>query len=114
MAYAQTQISSGPMWDPQVFARAVEHITAMSTRNGEGGMTYDPAAMLEGNCGRYSRGKHKGEIRGWMHIKYVSRGGWLKAGPGYMNGGVVRPDTILGLTVTDFNGKIYYEIGARI
>ena len=49
------------------------------------------AEALYENMPRYQRGKRKGEIKGWLHWKKCTSGGWLKAGPGYMNGGVCRP-----------------------
>lgn len=41
----------------------------------------------------YSRGPRKGLTKGYIVWDKVTKGGWKKDGPGYMNGGVVAPGT---------------------
>jgi len=51
--------------------------------------------------GVYSRGKRKGQLRGNLMWLKVENGGWLKDGPGYMNGHVVRPGTTFDYKIVD-------------
>jgi hypothetical protein len=49
--------------------------------------------QLEAIVGRYSKGKHKGELRGAISWRKVVRGGWLRAGNGEISRGhVVKPN----------------------
>lgn len=108
---AHVMVHRAPMHDDLVVAKVCEHIAHLSVRNGNGELSFDPMQLLEDRCGRLTRGAHKGKLRGWVHIKVVSRGGWLKKGPGYMNGRVVRPDQVIGFGIYDFHGKPYLEMG---
>jgi hypothetical protein len=72
----------------------------------------DGLAIIEKACGRFVRGAHKGQLRGWATIEVVTEGGWLRHGPGERNGNVVYPGTILGINIgDDFTGKTYLSIG---
>jgi hypothetical protein len=71
---------------------------------------FDAMALLEERCGRYTRGAHKGQLRGWAHIEVVVEGGWQRMGPGEGNGRVAYPGTILGIAIVDFNGRAYLEV----
>jgi len=100
----------GPLYDTRVLATVVGIIENASTRTGTGELNLDVPALIEQRCGRYVRGKHQGEIRGWATWQFVLRGGWVKDGHGYLNGHVVRPGQIVSLVVSDFSGKIYLEV----
>jgi len=102
---AATVTKTCPMHEPACAAKVAEHISAFY------GPGFDVAAPLERACGRFVRGAHKGELRGWASIEVVTEGGWKKHGPGYRNGNVVRPNTVLGVRITDFTGKTYLEVG---
>lgn len=59
---------------------------------------------LEAICGRYSRGKRVGKIRHRLIWKKVVKGGWVKDGPGHMNGHVIKPGKTFDFKIIDFNG----------
>lgn len=95
--YASTSTRRVPMHDPACAAKVIEHVSRMT-----GG---DSTAYVEEKCGRYTRGAHKGALRGWASITVVEVGGWKKNGPGEGNGRVVRPGTVLSVVIADFNGR---------
>ncbi len=107
---AHVIIRRGPMYDPRICAIAKSLIANSLTRNAYGELTINVDDLIAEKCGIYSRGKHTGKLRGWATWNYVERGGWVSDGPGYMNGHVVRPGHAYGLTISDFNGKIYLSI----
>ena len=73
--------------------------------------TVDAMKLIEEKCGRYTRGQHKGQLRGWAEMAVVTEGGWKKYGPGERNGRVVRPGQVLGIKIGDsFSGKTYLEV----
>ena len=41
----------------------------------------------------FKRGPRKGLVKGYIHWRKVEKGGWVKDGPGYCVGHVVRPGT---------------------
>jgi hypothetical protein len=98
------------MWDPKVAAKAAEYVEYFSTRNSMGEITFDPIALIEEKCGRYTRGKHKGELRGYLEVLYVSIGGWRKTGS-YMQGYAVRPGKVLGVKISGWKGEVYLGFG---
>ena len=72
---------------------------------------FDAMALIEEKCGRYTKGKHKGELRGWASIEVVTEGGWKRHGPGERNGRVVRPGSVLSINIgDDFSGKTYLVV----
>ena len=98
---AQWTVKRCPMSDDVCAAKVKEHFARF-------GIDGD---AVEQACGRFKSGKTPGKLRGWANIAVVTEGGWKKSGPGYMNGGVVRPGAILGVSVTDFYGKAYISAG---
>lgn len=106
---AQLGFKRGPMYDPRIYAEVVAMVENSCTRTGSGQLTVDIPSLIEKRCGRFSRGKHAGELRGWASWQIVTGGGWLKDGPGYMNGHVVRPGQAFGLQITDFSGKVLFD-----
>ena len=73
---------------------------------------YNAMPLIEAKCGRYTKGKHKGALRGWASIEVVTEGGWKRHGPGERNGRVVYPGTVLSVSIgDDFSGKTYLEVG---
>ncbi|KKN65474.1 hypothetical protein LCGC14_0480780 [marine sediment metagenome] len=56
---------------------------------------------LEELVGRYVRGKRAGKLKGKLLWEKVTVGGWKKHGPGYMNGAVVAPGTLLSYSIVD-------------
>jgi len=105
--YAQTGTKRGPMHDAAIVAQ----VTRMLSTIAQGAVPthlatpVDVAALIEAKCGRYTRGAHKGAPRGWATWTFVVKGGWLKDGPGHLNGHVVRPGQVIDVVVTDFGGK---------
>lgn len=75
---------------------------------------FDPQAaatkLVEERCGRYQRGAHAGQLRGWAEIDVCTEGGWKKNGPGERNGRVVYPGTVVHIRINDFNGNAYLEV----
>jgi len=98
------------MYDAAILAHVIGIIINQSTRNCAGEMTIDPAKFIEEKCGRYARGKHAGQLRGWATWTYVLHGGWTIDGPGAGNGHVVRPGQFISLVVADFNGNPYFTL----
>ena len=103
--YAQTAVKRVPMYDATCAAKVIEHISTFYPQ------PFDAAALVEAQCGRFTRGAHKGQLRGWATITVVAEGGWKKNGPGYGNGRVVYPGTVLSISIEDFNGKPYLQVG---
>lgn len=66
--------------------------------------------MVETHCGRYTRGKNEGQLRGWAHIEICTEGGWKKDGPGERNGRVIRPGRVTAIKILDFHGKAFLEV----
>jgi hypothetical protein len=72
---------------------------------------FDARGLVEEKCGRYTRGAHKGQLRGWASISVVTVGGWMKYGPGERNGRVVYPGSVVAISIgDDFSGKTYLEV----
>src|SRR5262245_21368697 len=71
---------------------------------------FDATALVEKQCGRFTRGAHAGKLRGWAEVEICTEGGWKRYGPGERNGRVVYPGTILAIRITDFSGKTYLEV----
>jgi hypothetical protein len=92
-----------PMSDDACAARVTEHVQQLSP-------CVDAAALVEQSCGRYTRGKHKGKLRGWASVEVVTSGGWKRTG--YEEGRVVYPGAILSVRIDDFNGKSLLEVAA--
>lgn len=101
--HARITIKSAPLSDEAVVAKVTEHLSKMGLP--------DAATALEAAVGRYVRGKNAGKLRGWVRIHVAESGGWYKEGPGYMNGHVVLPGTVIAITVTDFMGNILFYRG---
>lgn len=103
--YASFEVKRCPMFDPICAAKVAEHIAHFQVQ------PFSPAAamaLIEQKCGRYVRGKHKGELRGWATIKRCTVGGWMRYGPGECNGRVVYPGTLMSVSIgDDCTGKIY-------
>lgn len=110
ITYARTAVKSAPMHDPHVARKAAEWVEHFLPRNGDGETGVDALALIEEKCGRSTRGKHKGELRGYLEVLYVERGGWRKTG-GYMQGYPVRPGAVLGMKITGWSGQIYLAYG---
>jgi len=106
--YANTQTKKVPMFDDAAAYRVAEHITAFYPQP----FTVAQAlALIETQCGRYTRGAHKGQLRGWASITVCTEGGWQRHGTGPRGGGVVYPGRILSISIgDDFSGKTYLEV----
>jgi hypothetical protein len=102
--YATVETKRCPMSDDGCAARVIEHLTAKYAPG------TDVAAIVEKACGRFSRGKHPGKLRGWASIEVCTEGGWRRLGPGERNGYVMRPGTIGRVAIEDFNGRPYLEV----
>lgn len=100
---ASTQIKRVPMFDEAVAAKVAEHVAFFY------GPGFDAVGLIEKQCGRYTRGAHKGALRGWAEIEVVVVGGWKKTAPGEGNGFVAYPGRVLSVRISDFNGKPYLE-----
>lgn len=103
--YASVVIKRCPMHDDTCAARVAEQIAARMVQ------PFTPAdalKLIEEKCGRFTRGAHKGRLRGWASIEVVTEGGWKRHGPGERHGGVVYPGTVLGISIgDDFTGTTY-------
>ena len=97
-----------PMYDDACAARVAAQISALYPTAESG--PFDAMALIEERCGRFTRGAHVGKVRGWAEIRVAESGGWLARGPGYMNGRVVRPGTVVGVAITAFDGRTYLEV----
>ena len=102
---ARMVVKRCPMFDPACAAKVVEHVTAKFVAAGV--EPPDVAAQLEAACGRYSRGAHKGQLRGWAAIETCVSGGWRANDNG--SGGVVYPGTIGQIVVEAFDGKTLFS-----
>lgn len=71
---------------------------------------FNAAALIEERCGRFTRGKSVGQLRGWAEIEVVTEGGWKKTAPGEGNGYVAYPGRVLSVKISDFSGKVYLEV----
>jgi hypothetical protein len=101
---ASTILKKCPMNDDACAAKVIEHVASFYAP------PFDAAALVEKQCGRFSRGKYAGKLRGWASIEVVAVGGWKRYGFGEGNGRVVRPGMVLGITITDYNGKVFLEV----
>jgi hypothetical protein len=95
--YAKMQTKACPMHDPACAEKIIEHIANFYPPG------FDAVALVEKHCGRYTRGKHVGALRGWAHVTVCVEGGWLR-------GRVAYPGTVIGITISDFNGTVYLEV----
>lgn len=102
--YSSTTLKRCPMSVDECAARVIALISEKYPQ------PFDATAMVEEHCGRFKRGAHAGKLRGWAEIEVVTEGGWKRNGPGERNGGVVRPGTVLGIRIVDFNGHPYLEV----
>lgn len=103
--YAKVMVKRCPMSDDACVEAVIKHVESLA------GAGFDARQAIEINCGRYTRGRNKGKLRGWANIHICYEGGWFKNGPGYMNGRVVYPNTVMGVSVTDYLGKEYFHVG---
>ena len=106
--FARIEQKECPMFDPNCLQRVAELI---ATYRVQPFTPEDAKALIEKTCGRYVRGKHKGEIRGYAHIRVCTVGGWQVLGPGQGNGRVVYPGRVLSVTIVDFVGNAYLKEG---
>jgi hypothetical protein len=103
--YAKFTGKRAPMFDAACAARVVEQVARFYAPG------FDAAALVEAACGRYTRGKHKGALRGWATVTVCTEGGWRRHGPGERNGGVCYPGTVVGVSISDdYSGKVYLEV----
>jgi hypothetical protein len=106
--YASTTGKRVPMFDDVAAYKVAEHIAAFYPQPFT---VAEALALIEARCGRYIRGAHKGQLRGWATLEVVREGGWKRYGPGEGNGRVVRPGRILSISIgDDFSGKTYLEV----
>lgn len=105
---ARVEIKRCPMFDDGCAEAVIKHVERLA------GSGFDARQAVEIHCGRYTRGRNIGKLRGWANIVVCVEGGWRKSGPGYMNGRVVYPGTVLGLSVTDYLGKEYFSVGEEV
>lgn len=101
---ARTTLKRCPLFDPACAAAVAQHVGAFYPQ------PFDAAALLETQCGRYTRGVHAGQLRGWAEVEVVTEGGWKRSGPGERNGRVVRPGQVLSVRVTAYDGRPYLEV----
>lgn len=101
---ASTTFKRCPMSDPACAAKVAEHVAQFYAP------PFDAVAFIERQCGRYTRGKSVGQLRGWAEIEVVTEGGWKKTAPGEGNGFVARPGQVLSIRISDFSGKLYLEV----
>lgn len=97
-----------PMFDSNVVEKTLEHIKTLCNMDREEAMN-----MLEKQCGRYTRGKHKGELRGYVAVTYCVEGGWLRTGASGTHGPegrVVYPNTLTNLEICGFGGEELLKI----
>lgn len=113
--YANTRVSKCPMFDDACAQRVAALIQERYTRAFETGATseekpFDAMALIEEHCGRYVRGAHKGQLRGWAEIEVCTEGGWRRLGPGHGHGYVLRPGQLVSIRITAFDGTCYLEV----
>ncbi len=105
---ATIQEKACPMATPACAERVAEYVQSFMCQP----FTIEQARQLiEEKCGRYAKGKNKGQIRGWAYLKVCTVGGWKTNGPGERNGFVAYPGKVYGLTIADFNGDPYLAVG---
>ena len=102
--YAATTFRSCPMHEDACAARIIEQIATFYPSS------FDATALVEQACGRFARGAHKGQLRGWASIEVVTEGGWRRAGPGEGHGRVLYPGRVVSVRVTDFHGNAYLNV----
>jgi hypothetical protein len=106
--YCKITVKSCPMFDPNCAAKIAEHVVHFRVQP----FTKDEAlALIEKCCGRYSRGKHVGQLRGWAEVHVCTEGGWWRLGPGERNGRVLYPGMLIAVVIRDYNGKVLFEEG---
>jgi len=104
--YAQFTRHRCPMHDASCAARVADLVASRFVQP----FTAEQAmALIEQQVGRYVRGPHAGQLRGWAHIEVCERGGWVKDGPGYHRGHVERPGQIRSIHITDFTGRVLFS-----
>ncbi len=105
---ASIQTRTVPMFDDVAARTVAGHLAKMMVQP----FTVEQAlALIEEKCGRYVRGKHEGQLRGWASISLCTEGGWKRHGPGERNGRVVYPGQIVGISIgDDFSGKTYLQM----
>jgi hypothetical protein len=103
--YAKFTMKRCPMYDDNCVAAVINHAQSLLPAG------YDVAGEIEQACGRYTRGRHTGKLRGWANITICREGGWFHSGPGYMNGYVIYPGRVVGVQITDFLGKEMFIAG---
>ena len=104
--YARTETKSCPLTEEVCLDRVADLVSQRYPQP----FTKDEARdLIIEKCGRYTKGKNAGKVRGWAYIEVVVEGGWKKDGPGYMNGHVVRPGRVLSIHIRDYVGKVYFS-----
>lgn len=96
-----------PMSDPVCYEKVLSLFAGFTPQGTTPEWKENMIKLIEEKCGRYVKGKNKGQIRGWAHIRICSEGGWEVLGPGAGNGRVVYPGTIMDVMIRDFNGNVY-------
>jgi hypothetical protein len=104
--YARVEVKSCPMSEDKCAAVVMRHIESFYSPN-----TPNLNQVVEEACGRYTRGKHTGKLRGWAKIEVCTVGGWQRLGMGQHHGRVLRPGQIVSISIEDFNGKAYFSAG---
>lgn len=107
--YADTKTSKCPMFD-EACARRVAGLISERYQT-TAADPFDGMALIEEKCGRFVRGAHKGQLRGWAEIEICTEGGWRRLGPGQGNGRVLRPGQLVGVRITAFDGTCYLAVG---
>lgn len=111
--YASVTVKRCPMSDPQCATTVIAQIASLYPQAVDAGgnpTPFDAATLVEERCGRYVRGAHKGQLRGWAELEVVAEGGWKKGGPGQGNGRVLFPGALLSVRIADFAGKAYLSV----
>src|SRR5436190_3689548 len=102
--YASFETKRCPMSDDICAAKVIEHIANLSTQPFTIADAFD---LVESKCGRFTRGKTPGALRGWASITICTVGGWTRK-DGY--GHVVYPGTLVRVRISDYNDKTYLEL----
>ena len=102
--YARLTTKRCPMHDPSCAAKVTEAIIRFFSAE------FNAVALIEERCGRFTRGAHKGQLRGWAEIDIVTEGGWRRNGPGEGNGRVLYPGTVYAVRILPFQGPAYLEV----
>jgi hypothetical protein len=108
---AKTEVKRCPMSEDICADRVIAQIQGFYT-TGEGAV--NARKVVEEACGRYVKGKNAGKLRGWANIWICVEGGWKTEGPGERNGFVMYPGKVYGISITDFNGNVYYAAGLPV